>query len=161
MRARLDAILAALLLTVLSAPAFAVLPDEQLADPALEARARAVSQELRCLMCQNQSIDDSNAPIARDLRLLVRDRIKAGDSDAEVVRYLTDRYGDFVRLRPPFKPSTFLLWLTPPALLLIAGAGTAFYLRRRGRTAPATPLSDVDETRLAVLLAEDSRGNPQ
>lgn len=161
MKPHLSLAFAALLLALLSAPAFAVLPDEQLADPALEARARAVSQELRCLMCQNQSIDDSNAPIARDLRLLVRERIKAGDSDAQVVQFLTDRYGDFVRLRPPFKPSTFLLWLTPPALLLIAGAGTALYLRRRGSTAPATPLSDSDEARLASLLGEDFRGTPR
>lgn len=161
MKRRLTAVGAALLVALLNAPALAVLPDEQLADPALEARARAVSQELRCLMCQNQSIDDSNAPIARDLRLLVRDRIKAGDSDAQVVQFLTDRYGDFVRLRPPFKPSTFLLWLTPPALLLIAGAGTALYLRRRGGTAPAAPLSEIDEARLAALLGEDSRGTPR
>lgn len=157
----MKALLLTLFLALLSAPAFAVLPDEQLADPALEARARAVSQELRCLMCQNQSIDDSNAPIARDLRLLVRDRIKAGDTDAQVVQFLTDRYGDFVRLRPPFKPATFLLWLTPPALLLIAGAGTAIYLRRRGRTAPAVPLSDSDEARLAALLGEESRETPR
>jgi cytochrome c-type biogenesis protein CcmH len=157
----MKALALALLLALLSAPALAVLPDEQLADPALEARARAVSQELRCLMCQNQSIDDSNAPIARDLRLLVRDRIKAGDSDAQVVQFLTDRYGDFVRLRPPFKPSTFLLWLTPPVLLLIAGAGTALYLRRRGRTAPAAPLSDSDEARLAALLGEEPREAPR
>lgn len=145
----------ALLLVVLAWPAGAVTPDERLADPALEARARALSQELRCLQCQNQSIDDSNAMIAHDLRLLVRERIKIGDSDAQVVQFLTDRYGDFVRLKPPFKPSTFALWLTPPLLLLIAAAGSALYLRRRGHGAPAVPLSASDEARLAALLSED------
>jgi cytochrome c-type biogenesis protein CcmH len=95
-----------------------VLPAERLADPALEARARALSQELRCLVCQNQSIDDSNADLAHDLRVLVRERLVAGDSDANVLAYLTSRYGDYVLLRPPVKPATWALWFGPPALLL-------------------------------------------
>ena len=96
-----------------SAPVLAVEPGEVLPDPALEARARALSKELRCLVCQNQSIDDSNAPLARDLRVLVRDRLQAGDSDAKVMEYVTDRYGDYVLLRPPFKATTLVLWIGP------------------------------------------------
>src|SRR3954452_12134236 len=100
-------VIAALLLVVMVAmPSLAVLPDERLADPALEARARMLSQELRCLVCQNQSIDDSNADLAHDLRVLVRERLTAGDSDAQVLAYLTSRYGDYVLLRPPVKPTT-------------------------------------------------------
>ena len=133
-----------------AAPARAVLPDEMLADPALEARARAISQELRCLVCQNQSIDDSNAPLARDLRLLVRERLKAGDGDQAVIDAITARYGDFARLRPPFKPETWLLWLGPPALA-VAGAATLLWRRRRRPAEPA-PLSPEERTRLAALL---------
>lgn len=106
-------------LLLLGAEAGAVEPDEMLKDPALEARARAISRELRCLVCQNQSIDDSNAGLAHDLRVLVRERLKAGDSDAQVMAFITARYGDFVLLRPPFKPTTYVLWLGPLAVFLM------------------------------------------
>ena len=137
-----------------SPPARAVLPDEMLADPALEARARDISQELRCLVCQNQSIDDSNAPLARDLRLLVRERLKAGDGDRAVIDYVTDRYGDFARLKPPFQPNTWLLWLGPLAVALLGATGVAWRLRsRRAAGEPASPpLSAEERQRLARLL---------
>ena len=106
-------LLTALLALSTVTPALAVQPDEVLKDPALESRARAISQELRCLVCQNQSIDDSNAPLARDLRILVRDRLKAGDSDDKVMEFVTDRYGDYVLLRPPFNAHTLMLWTAP------------------------------------------------
>ncbi|MQP64163.1 cytochrome c-type biogenesis protein CcmH [Niveispirillum sp. SYP-B3756] len=143
------------LISLLSAPAFAVLPDEKLADPAMEARAREISKELRCLVCQNQSIDDSNADLARDLRVLVRERLVAGDSNDQVLAYVTDRYGDFVLLRPPLKSYTLVLWAGPFAVLLIAGLGTALYLRRRRQEVEASagiPLSDDEEARLQALL---------
>lgn len=139
-------------------PALAVQPDEVLADPALETRARTISQELRCLVCQNQSIDDSNAPLARDLRLLVRDRLKAGDSDDKVMEYVTDRYGDYVLLRPPFKATTLVLWIGPFAVLLLGAAGTFLFLRgRRGVAAGAdtAPLSADERRRLDALLRKD------
>lgn len=138
-------------------PARAVQPDEILPDPALEARARDISRELRCLVCQNQSIDDSNAPLARDLRVLVRDRLKAGEDNDGVLAYVTDRYGDFVRLKPPFQANTWLLWLTPLAVVLAGGAATAFHLRRR-RSAAIEPqaLNAEESARLRALLdAED------
>ncbi|MEI8395323.1 MAG: cytochrome c-type biogenesis protein [Rhodospirillaceae bacterium] len=134
--------------------ALAVQPDEMLADPALEARARALSLDLRCLVCQNQSIDDSNAPLARDLRLLVRERLKAGDSDDSVIAYLTDRFGDFVRLKPPFQSNTWLLWLVPPALLLSGGLGVAAYLRNRRQPAAAPLLTAEEEAKLSRLLGD-------
>ncbi|SNS62716.1 cytochrome c-type biogenesis protein CcmH [Azospirillum sp. RU38E] len=142
-------------LALLSAPAFAVMPDEKLADPAMEARAREISKELRCLVCQNQSIDDSNADLARDLRVLVRERLVAGDSNDQVLAYVTDRYGDFVLLRPPLKSYTLVLWAGPFAVLLVAGLGTAVYLRRRRQEVEAsagTVLSDEEEARLQALL---------
>ena len=143
---------AALIAALAAAPAArAVQPDEQLADPALEGRARELSRELRCLVCQNQSIDDSDASLARDLRLLVRERLKAGDSDAEVVDYLVARYGDFIRLKPPFDTATFLLWMSPLVLLLAGAGGIAATIRRR--RAPAAPLSPEEERRVAELLA--------
>ncbi|MBV9079384.1 MAG: cytochrome c-type biogenesis protein CcmH, partial [Methylobacteriaceae bacterium] len=120
-RTRLRA--AVLLAALASAPgARAVQPDEILRDPKLESRARTISAELRCLVCQNQSIDDSDAPLARDLRLLVRERLQAGDSDREVVRFVANRYGDFVLLKPPFTAETLVLWLGPAALALGAAA---------------------------------------
>ena len=141
------------LLAGFCAPALAVLPDEMLDDPALEARAREISRDLRCLVCQNQSIDDSNASLARDLRLLVRERLKAGDGDAEVVDYIVRRYGDYVLLKPPFKASTYVLWLGPAAILLAAGAGIAVHLRARRRTAPGdAPLDEEERRRLDRLL---------
>jgi cytochrome c-type biogenesis protein CcmH len=124
-----------ILLVALASPLRAVQPDEILPDPALEERARALSTNLRCLVCQNQSIDDSNAPLARDLRILLRERLKAGDSDDQAIDFIVARYGDFVLLRPRFTAETLILWIGPFALLL--GAGILLYLRRRrpGETA--------------------------
>src|ERR1044072_244214 len=118
---------------LLSVPAFAVQPDEILADRALEARARDLSRELRCMVCQNQSIDDSDAPLARDLRLLVRERLKAGDSDQQVLDFLPDRYGQFVLLKPRFGWDTAVLWLAPGAVLLLGVVGLIALMRRRAR----------------------------
>jgi cytochrome c-type biogenesis protein CcmH len=140
---------------VVSSAAFAVLPSEKLADPALEARARALSQELRCLVCQNENIDDSNADLAHDLRVLVRQRLVAGDSDQQVLDFLTSRYGDFVLLRPPVKPETYALWFGPPALLLIGGLVIFFGWRRRAASVSASPpLSEDEKGRLAQLMSE-------
>ena len=126
-------------------PVFALTPDERLKDPALEARARVISAQLRCLVCQNQSIDDSEAPLAKDLRTLVREQITAGKTDAQVLDYVVERYGQFVLLKPRLEPETLILWGTPFAVLLIAGA--AMILRRkRSDVAPETPLSE-DEKR--------------
>jgi cytochrome c-type biogenesis protein CcmH len=134
--------------------AHAVEPNERLADPQLEARARAVSRELRCLVCQNESIDESGASLAHDLRVLLRERIAAGDSDTQAVRYIVARYGDFVLLRPPVEPATYALWFGPPALLLLAGIGTMLYLRRRRPQAEAAPLSAAERSRVDQLLGE-------
>jgi cytochrome c-type biogenesis protein CcmH len=149
----------ALVLLLLAGPAFAVLPSEKLPDPALEARARALGQELRCLVCQNQPIDDSNAPLAADLRRLVRERLTAGDSDEGIRAYVVQRYGDYVLLKPPLRADTYLLWYGPFAILGLAAAGAAVYLRRR-RPADGTtakPLSAAEEKRLAALLDEGKR----
>lgn len=134
----------------------AVLPDEQLADPALEARARAISKELRCVVCQNQSIDDSDAPLARDLRLVVREQLSAGKSDAETMDYIVDRYGNFVLLRPPFEPATWALWLAPLLILLAGGVGVGAYLRGRQRHVPATADLTPDERARVDALLRDS-----
>jgi cytochrome c-type biogenesis protein CcmH len=144
----------ALCLAPLAAPG--VQPDEMLPDPAQEARARAITRELRCVVCQSESIDESNAEIARDLRLLVRERIVAGDSDAEVLAYVVDRYGEFVLFRPPFTPRNAVLWLSGPAILLLGGAIAFGFIRRRARAArPApAPLSAEEERRLAALMKE-------
>jgi cytochrome c-type biogenesis protein CcmH len=134
--------------------ALAVQPDEILADPALEARARALSRELRCMVCQNQSIDDSDAPLARDLRILVRERLKAGDSDDKVIDFLTARYGEFVLLKPRFGAGTAMLWLAP-VIALIAGAfGIAVALRRRRSVteSPEPALSPAEQARIAEVL---------
>jgi cytochrome c-type biogenesis protein CcmH len=128
-------------------------PDEILADPVLEQRARSLSKELRCLVCQNQSIDDSDADLARDLRRIVRERLVAGDSDGEIVAFLTARYGDFVLLKPPVEPATWGLWFGPALVLLGAGAGIALYLRRRRSSGPPLPpLSAEERRRLERLL---------
>lgn len=134
--------------------AHAVEPSERLADPALEARARALSQEVRCLVCQNQSIDESNADLAHDLRVLLRQRLVAGDSDQQVLDYLTARYGVFVLLDPPFVPATYLLWLAPA--LLVAGVGVFVVVRaRRRRPDPEVPaLSEEERSRAALLLGD-------
>jgi cytochrome c-type biogenesis protein CcmH len=147
-------LLAILFLAALSAAAQAVEPSERLADPALEARARALSEELRCLVCQNESIDQSAAPLAHDLRVLLRERIAAGDSDAQAVKFLTDRYGDFVLLKPPVEPATYVLWFGPIAVLVLAAAGSVVYLRRRKATPAIAPLSAAETQRLARLLRE-------
>jgi len=141
-------------------PAHAVQPDEILSDPVLEARARDLSRELRCMVCQNQSIDDSDAPLARDLRLLVRERLKAGDSDAQVLDFLTVRYGQFVLLKPKFGWDTALLWAAPAVVLLAGIAGLVGVLRRRRSAAPVEEpaLSDTERARLAELLHEPGSG---
>ena len=141
--------------------AYAVQPDEIMADPAKEARARDLSRELRCMVCQNQSIDDSDAPLARDLRLLVRERIAAGDSDSQVMDFLVARYGEFVLLKPRFKPHTLLLWLLPPLALVGGGLALWFYSRRRANAGSATDpsllhLTEEEEARLERLLAADA-----
>jgi cytochrome c-type biogenesis protein CcmH len=140
-------VLAALALIFLALPSFAVEPDEVLADPALEARARALSAEFRCLVCQNESIDESNAPLAKDLRILIRQRLTAGDSDKQVTNFLVDRYGEFVLLRPRLTSQTLLLWGLPFALLAVIAA---FLLGRRRRVVVSAeqPLSREEEERL-------------
>ncbi len=145
----------ALGLTLLGAPAVAVQPDEMLADPKLEARARELSGELRCLVCQNQSIDDSDAPLAKDLRVLVRERLKTGDSDVQVLDYLVARYGEFVLLRPRFNAQTAILWTLPFAVLILGGIGIFVALRRRSATSPAeVPLTADEKARLDDILAD-------
>ena len=132
MAPNLRALLAALLiLLTLGAPAFAVQPDEMLGDPALESRARTLSAELRCMVCQNQSIDDSDAPLAKDLRLIVRERLKAGDSDSQVLDFMVARYGEFVLLRPRMSWRNALLWGAPILVLVLGALGAALALRRR------------------------------
>ena len=149
---------AALAITVLTGPVRAVEPGEALADAALESRARAISSGLRCLVCQNQSIDDSNATLAKDLRLLVRERLAAGDTDDAATAFIVARYGDFVLLRPPVNGRTILLWLAP--LLCLAGLGYALVQARKraGRVPVSTAdkLSAEEERKLAALLAEGS-----
>lgn len=144
----------AALLALLAAPAGAVKPDEILADPALEARARAISQQLRCLVCRNENIDDSDASLARDLRLLVRERLTAGDTDDQALAFIVDRYGEFVLLNPPARGANLILWLAGPALLL-AGAGIALTTLRRRQSAPEPQaLSAEDQARLKDLTGE-------
>ncbi len=151
---RLGTVLAAMALLA-AAPAPAVQPDEVLDDPGLEARARDLSAGLRCLVCRNESIDESNAGLARDLRLLVRERLTEGDSDQEVLDFIVARYGDYVLLRPRLAGSNLVLWLTAPVLLL-AGAGVAvIYLRGRARGQTPARLSEAEEKKLAALLERE------
>lgn len=135
---------------LIAGPVAAVLPEEQLADPVLEARARTISQELRCVVCQNQSIDDSDAPLAADLRAIVRERLSAGDSDEEVMAYIVARYGNFVLLKPPLDLQTILLWSAPLLVLIPGGLGLALYLRRRSRAGGADPAPLSAEERGAL-----------
>lgn len=147
------------LLLALVGPALAVDPSERLTDPALEARARQISEELRCLVCQNQSIDSSDAQLAKDLRVLVRERIAAGDSDEAVRDFLVARYGEFVLLRPRAHGIGLLLWLLPPALLLVAGLGLFIAVRRRPAPSGVERLSAEEEAALKALSQEDD-GRP-
>ena len=161
--------LAALLLLALAwsaQPSLAVEPDEILDDPVLESRARDISAGLRCLVCQNESIDASNAELAKDLRILVRERLVAGDSDDEVRAFMVARYGDFVLLKPPVKPETYALWFGPAAILLLGALGVGFYLRRRAtpqtlgadREEPRpAPLTAAEQARLARLIDDEDR----
>ena len=158
---RIPGMVVAIALAILASPALAVQPDEILADPAREARARELSKELRCMVCQNQSIDDSDAPLARDLRLLVRERITAGDSNSQVIDFLVARYGEFVLLKPRFNPHTVLLWLLPPLALMGGGIGLWIYSRRRsgpGGRESLAKLTPAEEARLEQLL---SSGSPE
>ncbi len=154
---------AAALALALAAAAFAapgpgaraVEPGEALSDPALEARARELSRNIRCLVCQNQSIDDSDADLARDLRALLRERLVAGDADEDIYGFLSARYGDFVLLKPPVRPSTWALWFGPAAALALGAAAVAVVLARSRRAPPPLPLDEGEKRRLARLAAED------
>lgn len=142
-----------LFLLMLASPAFAVQPDEILDDPVLEARARVISKELRCLVCRNENIDDSNAGLARDIRLLVRERLVAGDSNPEVLQYMVVRYGEFVLLRPTYSASNLVLWLAGPFLLLIGG-GVALAFVRRKKVVGDNDLSEDEKKQLDKLLKD-------
>ncbi len=153
-----------------AAPVHAVEPDEMLDNPVLELRAREISKELRCVVCQNENIDESNAELARDLRLVVRDRLLAGDADDQVVKYVVDRYGDYVLLRPPFKGSTYILWFGPLVFALLAAFGGWRFYRARSvpmvaeavsAEPPPPPLSAEEKRRLDKLLKDsDGAGDP-
>jgi cytochrome c-type biogenesis protein CcmH len=146
-------LLATIVLLIMTAlPAHAVEPDEILKDPALEARARALSEGLRCLVCQNQSIDDSNAPLARDLRLLLRERLTKGDSDEQAVEYIVSRYGDFVLLKPRFDASTMLLWIGPFAILLLAATIIIYRRKHRSQAIEGRALSPEEREALDRLM---------
>ncbi|MCR9120730.1 MAG: cytochrome c-type biogenesis protein CcmH [Phyllobacteriaceae bacterium] len=155
MRALLPALIVALGLA--TAPAHAVNPDEILDDPALEERARDISAGLRCMVCQNQSIDDSDAELARDLRVLVRDRLVAGDTNDEVVAYVVDRYGEFVLLRPTLSARNALLWGTPIIILLLGGTAAFMFGRRQSQSRVGEALSAEEQARVAKILDEGER----
>jgi cytochrome c-type biogenesis protein CcmH len=140
---------------LLATPALAVLPNEQLSDPKLEARARAISTQLRCVVCQNQTIDDSDADLAHDLRVLLRRRLKAGDTDQQAIAFIANRYGDYVLLKPPFDAETLLLWLGPLLALAAGGVGVGFYLKRRCDSPPTT-FTPEEQARLQKLLKDDT-----
>ncbi len=142
----------ALFLMLFALPVLAVEPAEQLNDPTLEGRAREIGRSLRCVVCQNQSIDDSAAEVARDMRRTVRERLVAGDSDPQVFDYMVARYGDYVLLKPPFKSTTLLLWLGAPLVLLVAASAVMLSALRRRATAPLPPLSAEERDRLRSLL---------
>jgi cytochrome c-type biogenesis protein CcmH len=160
MRALLLA-LALMMAPIWAAPAWAVEPDEILDDPVLEARARALSQEIRCLVCQNEPIDSSNADLARDLRILIRERMVAGDSDDDVKAFLVARYGDYVLLDPPLKLTTYALWFGPAAILLLGGFGVFRFFSGGRRSTPApAPLSAKERARLDRLLDGETEPGP-
>jgi cytochrome c-type biogenesis protein CcmH len=148
--------LALVLAAAVATPAHAVRPDEMLADPAREARAREVSKELRCLVCRNQALDDSDADLAHDLRVLVRERIMAGDSNEQTLAYVRARYGDFVLLKPPFQTDTLLLWGGPLAILLLGGFAVRRFYRARAQMAAPLPLSADEQRRLAAVLQRET-----
>jgi len=151
--------LSVLITVLVGSHARAVEPDEVLPNPVLEARARAISKELRCMVCQNESIDESEAPLAHDLRVLVRRRIMAGDSDAQIINFLVSRYGEFILLKPPLSWNTIALWGAPPALLLLGIATIVLVERRRRATRPASEtaaLTAAEQARLAEILQSDS-----
>ncbi|MDQ0315134.1 cytochrome c-type biogenesis protein [Amorphus orientalis] len=150
----IGAVLALLIVVGAPLPAAAVQPDEVLDDPKLEQRARELSTELRCMVCQNESIDASNAPLARDIRVLLRERLEEGDSDEEVIDYLVARYGEFILLKPRFAVHTLLLWLTPVVVLALGGVLAVVNLRKR-RAAAAPPLSEREEAALRDILSEE------
>jgi cytochrome c-type biogenesis protein CcmH len=155
--ARNDAVLALLAfitLLCLALPVHAVRPDEMLADPKLEARARDISKELRCLVCRNQSIDDSDADLAHDLRVLVRQRLTAGDTNQQVIAYIVSRYGDYVLLKPPFEVATWLLWGGPGLILLFGLWGIGRYMRRQSGLTGPPPLTAEEQHRLAAMLEQ-------
>ncbi|MEM8540491.1 MAG: cytochrome c-type biogenesis protein [Pseudomonadota bacterium] len=147
-------IIFALFVSLSTGAAFAVNPDEILSDAALESRARDISANLRCLVCQNQSIDDSDAELARDLRVLVRERLVSGDTDAQVIKYVVDRYGEFVLLRPTFSIRNFILWGTPVIVLILGGFVAYSYSRQQNSTSATSSLSSEEEERLSKLLDE-------
>ena len=147
-------ILALLLLIYLAIPAHAVRPDEMLADPKLEARARDIGKDLRCLVCRNQSIDDSDADLAHDLRVLVLQRLTAGDTNRQVIDYIVSRYGDYVLLKPPFEVATWLLWGGPGLILLVGLWGIGRYMRRQSGLTGPPPLSAEEQSRLAAMLEQ-------
>lgn len=136
-------------------PVMALSPDEILPDAKLEQRARGLSAQLRCLVCQNQSIDDSDASLAKDLRKIVRERLLAGDSDDQIMHYFVARYGDFVLLKPPLRLDTALLWATPGLAILLGGVAIALASRRRGAVSPIMPLTEAERARLAAMLDRD------
>ncbi|MBM6592358.1 cytochrome c-type biogenesis protein [Microvirga pudoricolor] len=152
--------LALILALGLGGSALAVQPDEVLKDPALEQRARGISSGLRCLVCQNQSIDDSDAPLAKDLRVLVRERLTAGDSDSQVRDFLVQRYGEFVLLKPSFSGHNLLLWLGPFAVLVVGGIGVFVSMRRR-KVQPAVPLDATEQSALEELLRGKGQGRKE
>jgi len=150
--------LAVAFVVLLNLPATAVEPGEQLKNPALEARARQIGSGLRCLVCQNETIDESNASLAHDIRMLLRERLTAGDTDEQAVKAIVDRYGEFVLLDPPVKPATYVLWFGPPAILLAGLLGGVVWLRRRtGTTDAMTPLTPDERRRLDTILREADR----
>lgn len=150
------ALLVAVLLWI-SGAALAVEPDEMLSDPALEARAQKLDEQLRCVVCQSQSLAESNAPLAKDMRILVRERVAAGDTDRQAIAYLVERYGDYVLLKPPVQPNTWFLWIFPALVLTVGAAAAFFFLRRGPQGVSAAALSEDEEKELQRIMEERGR----